>query len=283
MKHLPRLPCTKPRARSGSARDRLSRGRHGSIRDTDDGRGGIERKRDLRSRARKHCDSRSRRAHHRMERRVGACLWLDSRSGDRPSRPRASAMCRRPDRRRRRGCARDGILGGLYRPCHCRRQQGADPDDLASAPGQSGRRLRHRRDRYRHHAAAPCGRGRCGVPSIATPMSSGRWTCRSGSSTSLPSTSWCSRSCAAASRISAPISAANPDFVREMISTTRIIDVNDRSVELFGRGDKAEILPRPGAVLAGGELPGLCASVVAAYQGRAPLRDGNAVPLPDRA
>ncbi len=36
--------------------------------------------------------------------------------------------------------------------------------------------------------------------------------------------------------------ADNPAFVREMMRVTRVIDVNDQTVVLFGRGDKAELL-----------------------------------------
>jgi len=36
--------------------------------------------------------------------------------------------------------------------------------------------------------------------------------------------------------------AENPAFVREMMRVTRVIDVNDQTVALFGRGDKAELL-----------------------------------------
>lgn len=36
--------------------------------------------------------------------------------------------------------------------------------------------------------------------------------------------------------------ADNPDFVREMMRATRVVDVNDQTVALFGRGDKAELL-----------------------------------------
>lgn len=36
--------------------------------------------------------------------------------------------------------------------------------------------------------------------------------------------------------------AENPAFVREMMRATRVIDVNDQTVALFGRGDKAELL-----------------------------------------
>lgn len=36
--------------------------------------------------------------------------------------------------------------------------------------------------------------------------------------------------------------ADNPDIVRQMMRSTRVIDVNDQTVALFGRGDKAEML-----------------------------------------
>lgn len=36
--------------------------------------------------------------------------------------------------------------------------------------------------------------------------------------------------------------AENPDFVRAMMRATRVIDVNDQTIALFGRGDKAEML-----------------------------------------
>lgn len=36
--------------------------------------------------------------------------------------------------------------------------------------------------------------------------------------------------------------ADHPDFVRQMMQATRVIDVNDQTVTLFGRGDKAELL-----------------------------------------
>jgi len=36
--------------------------------------------------------------------------------------------------------------------------------------------------------------------------------------------------------------AEHPDFVRAMMRATRVIDVNDQTVVLFGRGDKAELL-----------------------------------------
>lgn len=36
--------------------------------------------------------------------------------------------------------------------------------------------------------------------------------------------------------------AEHPEIVREMIRATRVIDVNDQSVQLFGRGDKKEML-----------------------------------------
>ncbi len=36
--------------------------------------------------------------------------------------------------------------------------------------------------------------------------------------------------------------AADPEFVRELIRATQVIDVNDLSVSMFGRGDKKEML-----------------------------------------
>ncbi|HVK82092.1 MAG TPA: PAS domain-containing sensor histidine kinase, partial [Verrucomicrobiae bacterium] len=36
--------------------------------------------------------------------------------------------------------------------------------------------------------------------------------------------------------------ADNPAFVRQMMHVTRVIDVNDQTVALFGNGDKAELL-----------------------------------------
>lgn len=36
--------------------------------------------------------------------------------------------------------------------------------------------------------------------------------------------------------------AANPQFVREMMKATRVVDVNDQTVTVFGRGDKSELL-----------------------------------------
>jgi len=36
--------------------------------------------------------------------------------------------------------------------------------------------------------------------------------------------------------------ATHPEFVRDMMRATRVVDVNDHSVNLFGRGEKAELL-----------------------------------------
>lgn len=36
--------------------------------------------------------------------------------------------------------------------------------------------------------------------------------------------------------------AEHPEFVRELMRATRVVDVNDRTVSIFGRGDKAELL-----------------------------------------
>jgi len=60
---------------------------------------------------------------------------------------------------------------------------------------------------------------------------------------------------------------ANPDFVREMIRTTRIIDVNERTVQLFGRGDKAEMLANLEVFWPESSYPVYAASVIAAYRG----------------
>lgn len=59
--------------------------------------------------------------------------------------------------------------------------------------------------------------------------------------------------------------AAHPEFVREMIRGTRIIDVNDQSVLLFGRGDKQEVLANLEVYWPEASFPVYAASVVAAY------------------
>jgi PAS domain S-box-containing protein len=61
--------------------------------------------------------------------------------------------------------------------------------------------------------------------------------------------------------------AEHPDFVREMIRATRVIDVNDQSVSLLGRGDKQEMLGTLEPYWPQGSLAVYAASVVAAVQG----------------
>jgi PAS domain S-box-containing protein len=62
--------------------------------------------------------------------------------------------------------------------------------------------------------------------------------------------------------------ASHAEFVREMIRSTRIIDVNDQSVLLFGRGDKQEMLAGLEPYWPEESFPVYAASVVAAYQGK---------------
>jgi signal transduction histidine kinase len=61
--------------------------------------------------------------------------------------------------------------------------------------------------------------------------------------------------------------AAHPEFVREMIHATRVLDVNDQSVKLFGRLDKEEMLAGLGPYWPEGSYHVYAASVVAAVQG----------------
>jgi PAS domain S-box-containing protein len=61
--------------------------------------------------------------------------------------------------------------------------------------------------------------------------------------------------------------AANPGYVRKMIGATRVLDVNDQSVQLFGRGDKQEMLGSVEPYWPDESLPIYAASVVAAIQG----------------
>jgi PAS domain S-box-containing protein len=46
----------------------------------------------------------------------------------------------------------------------------------------------------------------------------------------------------------------NPGFIREVIEAARIVDVNDQTVALFGRGSKQELLETCVCILAGGKL-----------------------------
>ena len=50
----------------------------------------------------------------------------------------------------------------------------------------------------------------------------------------------------------------NPETVRQFMRATRVVDVNDQTVALFGLGSKEGLLGQRRAVLAGGEHAGLC-------------------------
>ena len=58
--------------------------------------------------------------------------------------------------------------------------------------------------------------------------------------------------------------AAHPEFARQMIGATRIVDINDETVRLFGRGSKAELLEDLNAYWPDESLPVYAASVLAA-------------------
>ena len=62
--------------------------------------------------------------------------------------------------------------------------------------------------------------------------------------------------------------AANPAFVREMIRATQVIDVNDLSVSMFGRGKKEEMLASLEPYWPEASFPVYAAAVVAAAQGK---------------
>lgn len=61
--------------------------------------------------------------------------------------------------------------------------------------------------------------------------------------------------------------AAHPEFVREMMRATRVIDVNDQTVALFGRGDKQALLTSVEPFWPEASSPVFAASVVAAVTG----------------
>jgi PAS domain-containing protein len=61
----------------------------------------------------------------------------------------------------------------------------------------------------------------------------------------------------------------HPDFVRAMMRATRVIDVNDQTVALFGRGDKAELLRPLDEYWPEESNHVYAASVVAAVSGKA--------------
>lgn len=60
----------------------------------------------------------------------------------------------------------------------------------------------------------------------------------------------------------------NPAFVREMMHATRVIDVNEQTVALFGRGDKAELLRPLDAYWPEQSNHIYAASVIAAVSGK---------------
>lgn len=62
--------------------------------------------------------------------------------------------------------------------------------------------------------------------------------------------------------------AEHPDFVRKMMAATRVIDVNDQTIALFGRGDKAELLRPLDAYWPEGSNHVYAASVMAAVGGK---------------
>jgi len=60
----------------------------------------------------------------------------------------------------------------------------------------------------------------------------------------------------------------NPDFVRAMMRATRVIDVNDQTVALFGRGEKAELLQALDTFWPESSSHVYAASVIAAVSGK---------------
>ena len=62
--------------------------------------------------------------------------------------------------------------------------------------------------------------------------------------------------------------ATHPGFVREMMHATRVLDVNDQTVALCGRGDKAELLTSVEPFWPESSNPVFAASVIAAISGR---------------
>lgn len=61
--------------------------------------------------------------------------------------------------------------------------------------------------------------------------------------------------------------AQHPEFCRQMIGATRIVDVNDETVRLFGRGDKAELIADLNAYWPDESLAVYAASTLAAVGG----------------
>jgi signal transduction histidine kinase len=63
--------------------------------------------------------------------------------------------------------------------------------------------------------------------------------------------------------------AAHPQFVRAMMRATRIVDINDQALAIFGRGDKAEMMADLESYWPAASTPVYAASVIAAVSGRA--------------
>jgi PAS domain S-box-containing protein len=62
--------------------------------------------------------------------------------------------------------------------------------------------------------------------------------------------------------------AEHPGFVRDMIRATRVVDVNDQSVRMFGRGDKQEMLADLNRYWPDASMSIYAAAVVSAVQGQ---------------
>jgi signal transduction histidine kinase len=62
--------------------------------------------------------------------------------------------------------------------------------------------------------------------------------------------------------------ASHPEFVREMMRATRVLDVNDQALALFGRGDKAEMLQTVEPFWSEASNAVYAASVIAAISGK---------------
>ncbi|MGE0045749.1 MAG: ATP-binding protein [Hyphomonadaceae bacterium] len=62
--------------------------------------------------------------------------------------------------------------------------------------------------------------------------------------------------------------AANPEFVRAMMRATRVLDVNEQTVTLFGKGDKAELLQSLDVYWPDESNHVYAASVIAAVSGK---------------
>ena len=62
--------------------------------------------------------------------------------------------------------------------------------------------------------------------------------------------------------------AAHPAFVRDLMRATRVVDVNDQTVALFGRGDKAELLTNVEPFWAESSTAVFAESVIAAITGQ---------------